>query len=296
MPVPDPQDLIQPGRRPALSVLGIPVFQKLDLVIGGLVMLFFLGSSLLSGGDTPRSLLGAVGIMIIMFLVGLAIEVMIESLRDVRGLGTIVGFITNGPEALCLIVGLLAGDILFAASTPLGSNFMNPLMLLAAALITGSAGAILAGYRARVLTVGLVTAVLAGVFFLLPPGWYPAWVAVTLVATGVLFRWRPPEPVEEVTGAVDVRRWVLAPAILLLVGAGYLLDPVVEFTAVASRAPKGLIGFLVLASLTSWPEFKSCIVLFRRRRAMAGVLNILVSNLTNLWLATAGVIVHLLVR
>ena len=76
--------------------------------------------------------------------------------------------------------------------------------------------------------------------------------------------------------------------------AGYFLDPVVSLTAEASHAPKGLIGFVVLAALTSWPEFRSCLTLLRRRRPLSAVLNVTVSNLTNLWLAGVGVVVYLL--
>jgi cation:H+ antiporter len=50
----------------------------------------------------------------------------------------------------------------------------------------------------------------------------------------------------------------------------------------------------VLSALTSWPEFKSCLSLFRRRRPLAAVLNITVSNVTNIWLAVLGVAVYLL--
>jgi cation:H+ antiporter len=86
------------------------------------------------------------------------------------------------------------------------------------------------------------------------------------------------------------------PAVLVLVMAGAYLDPVVTMTAEASRAPKGLIGFVVLAALTSWPEFRSCLTLLRRGRATSAVLNITVSNVTNLWLAVIGVMVFQLLN
>ena len=53
----------------------------------------------------------------------------------------------------------------------------------------------------------------------------------------------------------------LMPAILILTVSGYYLDPIVSFAAHHSHAPKGVIGFIVLATLTSWPEFKSCLAL-----------------------------------
>jgi len=82
--------------------------------------------------------------------------------------------------------------------------------------------------------------------------------------------------------------WLL-PAIIVLTGAGYFLDPVVSFAATHSHAPKGVIGFVVLATLTSWPEFKSCIILLKRGNRLAAILNITVSNITNLWLAAIGI-------
>ncbi len=277
-------------------VAGIPILQTLDLVIGALVLLFFLISALIEDGDVSGALVGAMGVMGIMFVVGATIEVIIEALRDLPGLGTVIGFITNGPEALCLIVGLAAGDVLFAASTPLGSNFMNPLLLLVAGLITGSTALIFRQHRATTLITLGVTAILAGSFFLIPPAIYPWWLAATVAVSVVLFLRRPPEPSETVDTAGQMPRWAVLPAALLLVVAGYFLDPVVGYAAAASHAPKGVIGFFVLATLTSWPEFKSCLTLLRRGRPLASVLNITVSNITNLWLASIGVIIHLLTR
>ncbi|MDX9897192.1 MAG: sodium:proton exchanger, partial [Desulfofustis sp.] len=85
----------------------------IDLLVWLLVIGFFCGSSLLFGGDLRLSFLGATGIIIEMLLIGICIEIIIEALKMTRGIGTITGFITNGPEALCLVVGLVAGDILF---------------------------------------------------------------------------------------------------------------------------------------------------------------------------------------
>jgi cation:H+ antiporter len=51
---------------------------------------------------------------------------------------------------------------------------------------------------------------------------------------------------------------------------------------------------VVLASLTSWPEFKSCIVLLKRGNRLGAILNITVSNITNIWLAAIGIAAYLL--
>jgi cation:H+ antiporter len=281
-------------RRRRFSIGGIVLLQPLDLVIGGLVLLFFLISAITSGGDVLRAVAGGLAIMLVMFVVGAAIEVIIDSLRDIPGLGTAVGFITNGPEMLCLLVGLIGDDIIFAASTPLGSNFMNPIMLLAAGLITATLGSVFLRDRILTVTTLVVTAGLAAVFFLLDDDQYVVWIAIVTVASIVLFMRRPSDPAQLSDGG-GLPRWAAAPAALALVVAGYWLDPVVTLTAEASRAPKGLIGFFVLAALTSWPEFRSCLGLLRRGRTTSAVLNITVSNITNLWLAGLGVAVYLLV-
>jgi len=287
---------IDPPRKPrGLVIRGLVLLQPLDLVISALVVAFFLVSALISGGDIPRSIEGALLIMLVMFVVGAAIEVIIEALRDMPGLGTAVGFITNGPEALCLLVGLLTGDLIYAASTPLGSNFMNPLMLLAAGMASTALPAIFSRHRGFTVITLLSSGILAGGFFAIPESWYLGWLVVAAMVSGILFRVRPGDPAEPLTtGEAGLRRWHAIPATLLLVVAGYFLDPVVSLTAEASRAPKGLIGFVVLAALTSWPEFRSCLTLLRRRRPLSAVLNVTVSNLTNLWLAGVGVVVYLL--
>jgi cation:H+ antiporter len=300
VPLTPPPPRPAPTRRPRLcfAVGGVQLFEPLDIIAWVFVLVFFSGSSLLRGGHLPPSLLGALEIVVIMFFVGASIEVIIEALRNVRGLGTLVGFITNGPEALCLVVGLIAGDILFAASTPLGSNFMNPVMLLLAAACTGCFRETLRTHPGYTVVCIVLTASLACGFFFIPAAWYPAWMALALLVTVVLFRRRPPEPSVGEEGGDDGglgRIWFL-PAFAVLVGAGYLLDPAVSFAAAHAHAPKGVIGFFVLSTLTSWPEFKSCLALNRRRRCLGSVLNITVSNITNIWLAWLGVAVYLLAR
>jgi len=268
--------------------------QVYDGVIWGLVLLFFSGSALLSAGNVFWALIGAAGIVVIMFLVSASVEVIIEVIKDIKGLGTMVGFITNGPEALCLIVGLIAGDVLFAASTPLGSNVMNPLLLLAAAGLTGNL-LVTAGTHTRYTAPCiLLTAFLAVVFFFFPEEGYPLWLAGALVISIVLFFRRPPEPAGEKSADRSISTAWFLPAMAVLVAAGYFLDPVVSFTAGHSNSPKGIIGFFVLATLTSWPEFKSTLSLLRRGKPLAAVLNITVSNITNIWLAVIGVFIHML--
>ena len=285
-----------PFRRQGLVVRGLVLLHPLDMAIAVLILLFFLANAWLRNGDAVLALQGALLIVLVMFLVAMAIEVIIEALRNLRGLGTAVGFITNGPEALCLLVGLLARDIIFAASTPLGSNFMNPLMLLGAAMITGTPALVWRKDRALTVTTLLLTAGLAGVFFALPPSFHWPWLVVTAIVSVVFFRARSKEPKSKPGSSPGgLRPWHAVPAILLLILAGFSLDPVVSLTAEASRAHKGVIGFFVLAALTSWPEFRSCLTLLRRGRTTSAVLNITVSNLTNLWLAVTGVLIYKLV-
>ncbi|CAG37562.1 sodium/calcium exchange proteins [Desulfotalea psychrophila] len=266
---------------------------RIDLVVWLLVISFFLGSAVLFNGDLPMSFLGAAGIIFEMLLIGMAVEIIIECLKNTKGIGTLTGFITNGPEAITLIVGLVAGDIIFAASTPLGSNFMNPILLLIATLTCGYFFTISKIHPIyTIFSIG-TTALLAGTFFLLPTQYYLFWGLTVLIVTVPLFIFRPKEEGEEETGySFSPRLWIL-PAILILCMAGYFLDPIVSFTAEHSKAPKNIIGFIVLATLTSWPEFKSCLALLKRNNPLAAILNIVVSNITNIWLAVIGVGVYL---
>ena len=225
-----------------------------------------------------------------MMLIGLSIEIIIESIKHIKGIGTVTGFITNGPEALCLVVGLVAGDILFAASTPLGSNFMNPILLITAAIICKRALQTVKTKPSYTIITILSTATLAVSFFIVPESFYKYWLMLAILVTVPLFFLRPDEGEEESDEMYhkDARKWLI-PAVLLLLGTGYFLDPVVSFAAENSKAPKGVIGFLVLASLTSWPEFKSCLALLNRNKPLAAILNITISNITNIWLAASGI-------
>lgn len=267
---------------------------KLDYVVWGLVLLFFSGSALLFGGNFSLAVVGAVGVVIELLFISFAIEIIIESLKNTKGIGTLTGFITNGPEAVCLIVGLIVGDIIFAASTPLGSNFMNPVLLFIAAIVCRQLSTTASTKAVYTFATIIFSAVLAGGFFLLPERQYILWLLTAAVITLPLFFLRPEEShVEEEEDYMFSPSIWLVPSILLLVAGGYYLDPVVSFAAEHSKAPKGVIGFIVLSTLTSWPEFKSCLALLKRGKALATILNITVSNITNIWLAMVGVATYL---
>lgn len=268
---------------------------KLDLCIWLLVIAFFCGSATLFNGDLQMAFLGASGIIVEMLIIGITIEIIIETLKDTKGIGTITGFITNGPEALCLIVGLIVGDLIFAASTPLGSNFMNPVMLLVASLVCGTFFITWTTKKLYTWSTIIVTAFMAGLFFFIDSSSYYIWLLAAVLISSALFFLRPREEAEQMESERDYtpsKLWLLS-SIIILTGAGYFLDSVVSFTAEHSHTPKGLIGFLVLATLTSWPEFKSCLSLLSRGKNLAAILNITVSNITNIWLAAAGILAYL---
>lgn len=275
----------------------IDSISRLDLLVWFIVIIFFCGSSLIFGGNLQFSFLGASGIIIEMLFIGMSIEIIIDCLKHTKGIGTITGFITNGPEALCLLVGLVVGDIIFAASTPLGSNFMNPVLLVIAAIICRH---FLAIFKTNALYTWLTisfTALMAVSFFLIPKDMYLMWVILVSVVTIILFFKRPSEPLPNTNNEEEsISKIWLIPAIGLLTAAGYFLDPVVSFAAEHSHAPKGIIGFIVLATLTSWPEFKSCLGLFQRKNIIGAILNITVSNITNIWLAAIGVSAYLMTK
>ena len=172
---------------------------------------------------------------------------------------------------------------------------MNPILLVIAALICGKLWQVIRTKTLYTITTICLTAGLAGTFFLLSEKYYLYWLVGVLVVTIPLFYFRPEEPTSDAEESFSFNPtfWLL-PAILILTGAGYYLDLVVSFAAEHSQAPKGIIGFIVLSTLTSWPEFKSCLALLARNKPLAAVLNIAVSNITNIWLATLGVGAYLL--
>jgi len=243
-------------------------------------------------GNIPMSFLGASGVIVCMFFIGLSIDIIIETIKNLKGTGTIIGFITNGPEMICLAVGLWVGDVLFAASTPLGSNVINPLLLVVAAL---TAGRFLVVYKIKLLyssTAVVLMATTAISFFFIKETAYPIWITVAIIVSLSFFIFRPKEH-ESAFEHVRITKFWIGPAILTLLLMGYFLDPVVSFASENSNAPKGVIGFFILALLTSWPEFKSTLGLISRGRYLSSIINIVVSNITNLWLASAGILFYL---
>ncbi len=270
---------------------------RLDFLCWFLVVLFFSGSALVFDGNFLASSGAAMGVVAVMMVIGISIEVIIESLKGVKGLGTITGFITNGPELVCLVAGLAAGDILFAASTPLGSNFINPVLLAGAALVSRTFCTTFQANWKYTLTCIPLTAGYAVIFYLLPEKFFCGWTILGGVLTVALFFKRPSEAGQEAQEASkSIPGWMIFPASILLIVAGWLLDPVVSYASLQSCAPKGVIGFFVLATLSSWPEFKCCLALLRRHQHLAAILNISVSNITNIWLAIAGVAAYLVMN
>ena len=134
---------------------------RLDLFVWLTVIVFFCGSAALFGGNIHMAFIGSAGIIFEMLLIGICIEIIIEALKETRGIGTLTGFITNGPEAVCLLVGLLVGDIIFAASTPLGSNFMNPILLVCSGIAAKSLAVLFRTNRLFFVITTTITAFLA---------------------------------------------------------------------------------------------------------------------------------------
>lgn len=279
-----------------MKKLLIESMQKLDFIIWWITLLFFIGSAFIMWWDINNSFLWASWIIVLMFLVWLSIELILSSLKHVKWVGKITGFITNWPEALVLIVWLIWWNVLFAASTPLGSNVMNPILLLTAILVTGYLLKLKKFNYKWFFTISFIlTAILATIFFKIPENYYIYWIILSLVISIALFSKKfDHEDSEE--DQESVSKWYLPLWILILLVSGYFLDPVVSFTAEASLAPKWVIWFLVLATLTSWPEFKSVLALLRRKKTLDAFINILVSNITNLWLAIIWVIIWMLIK
>ena len=270
--------------------------QKLDFIIWGITLLFFIWSAVIMWWNIDESFMWASWIIVLMFLVWFSIELILAGLQHVKWVWKITWFITNGPEALVLVVWLISGNILFAASTPLGSNVMNPILLVIAIIISWFFLHLQKFQHKKFFIIGFIlTAILATIFFKIPQEYYLIWILVSLSVSIYLFSRKfvheesPEVPENEPTSYLII--WV----IILLI-SWYFLDPVVNFTADASLAPKWLIWFLVLATLTSWPEFKSVIALMKRKKTLDAFMNILVSNITNIWLAISWVIVWLIIK
>ena len=274
-----------------VSIIGI---DRYDIISWIIVILFFLTSSLTFHGNMINSILGASGIVVLMLIISISITIILEVLKGHDKLGEIAGYITNGPEALCLIVGLVHSKIVFAASVPLGSNFANPILLVFAAIIAGSFLQVIKTEWERTWSIILLSMFMAGSFFWKSSTLFRLeWVIISLILSIVLYRMKPAERnYGEKKGGI-ISRYRLIPAILSLIMAGYLLEPLVSFTAKNSLVPEGLIGFLVLSFMTSWPEFRSALSLIRMNKIRSAIINIVVSNITNLWLAIVGTIIYL---
>ena len=259
--------------------------QKLDFVVWFITLLFFTISSIIMWWDLIKSFSWGSWIIILMFFVWFSIEIILSALKNVKWLWTITWFITNWPEALVLIVWLISWNILFAASTPLGSNVMNPILLFIWLIITWYILK-LSDFKNKYffLSSFILSAIIASIFFFIDEKFYIYWVILSLIITISLFlkKFTHEKIIIEdwKTNKLFLPLWI----IILLI-AWYFLDPVVSFTAEASKSPKWVIWFVVLATLTSWPEFKSVLALLKRNRLQDAFINIFVSNLTNIWLA-----------
>lgn len=268
---------------------------KLDFISWGLVFGFFAVCASLFHGNVEQTIIGAGAIIILMLVISHSIELILGVLRDHPKAGELTGYITNGPEALCVAVGLLNNKLLFAAGVPLGSNFANPVLMLVAAVVTMYFFPFVRSLNWRSNTIITGTMLLAGLFYL--PFvqlhlWY--WVLATIVLTAVFYAIKGKEDEGAEEDIESVPPVYLVPATVMLVAAGYFLDPAVSFTALHSKVPPGAIGFFVLSFITSWPEFRSAITLLKRARMKAALMNIMVSNLTNLWLAVFAATAYLL--
>lgn len=279
-----------------MKKLLIDSLQKLDFVIWGITLLFFIGSAIFLWWNINESFLWASWIIVLMFLIWFSIELILSALKNVKWVWKITWFITNWPEALVLIVWLIWWDVLFAASTPLGSNVMNPLLLLIALWISWILFKLKSFKYKIFFTISFIlTAILAITFFQIPDNYYIYWIILSLIISIYLFT-KKFEHEEHIDSIESANKLYLPLGMIILLISWYFLDPIVSFTAEASKAPKWVIWFLVLATLTSWPEFKSVLALLKRKKILDAFENILVSNITNLWLAIIWVIIWILVK
>ena len=142
----------------------------------------------------------------------------------------------------------------------------------------------------------MITAILAISFFNIQESYYVYWIILSFIISLWLFfkKYNHQEDVED--EQVIENKIYLPLGIIILLISWFFLDPIVNFTAEASKSPKWLIWFLVLATLTSWPEFKSVLALLKRKKTLDAFINILVSNITNLWLAIIWVTIWLFMQ
>ncbi len=266
--------------------------QKLDFIIWWLTLLFFIVSAIIMWWNINEAFIWASWIIVLMFFVWFSIELILWALNNIKWLWKITWFITNWPEALVLIVWLISWNILFAASTPLWSNVMNPILLLTAILITWYFFKIKElNHKMYFILWFLVTALIATWFFKLPENYYIYWIIFAFIISTWLFLKKYDHSNHYEEEQVLENKSYLPLWIIILLISWYFLDPVVNFTAEASKSPKWLIWFLVLATLTSWPEFKSVLGLLKRKKSLDAFINIMVSNITNIWLAIIWVLI-----
>ncbi len=62
---------------------------RLDVICRILVVVFFGGCALIFNGSFNESLFASGGVVFIMILIGLSIEIIIQALKHVKGIGTI---------------------------------------------------------------------------------------------------------------------------------------------------------------------------------------------------------------
>lgn len=264
-----------------------------DLTAWWITILFFIGSAFFYWWNISESFLWALWIIFLTFFVWFSIELILDSLKNIKWLWEVTGFITNWPEALVLIVWLISWNIIFAASTPLGSNLVNPILLFIAILITWSF-LLIKKFRHKIFYPiwFLLTATFASSFFIIDEKYYWFWAILWIFLTFWLFYYNRKishkssdleDTVEEIIE--NSPKYYLPVWVIILFVAWYFLDPVVSFASEVSKAPKWIIWFVVLSTLTSWPEFKSCISLLKKKRTIDAFINILISNIANIWLA-----------
>lgn len=269
---------------------------KLDITIWIITILFFIISAFFYSWNITNSVYWSIWIILLMLFVSISIEMILISLKNIKWLWTITWFITNWPEALVLVVWLISWNIIFAASTPLWSNFVNPILLLLWIILMKKFNLVLRyRYKYFFLIWFILTSILALTFFFIWEKHYLLWLWISLIISFLLF-FRKLEhheiEIETEIEIINVTSKILLPVwILILLFSWYFLDPIVWFTAEASKTPKWVIWFLVLSTLTSWPEFKSVLSLLKKWKLQDSFVNILVSNITNLWLAIVWIIV-----
>lgn len=268
---------------------------KLDITVWIITVLFFIFSAWFYSWNIIYSIYWSIWIVVLMLFVWISIEMTLISLKNIKWLWTITGFITNWPEALVLVVWLMSWNIIFATSTPLWSNFINPILFLLWIVIMKKLKLMLNyKYRYFFLIWFIITWFLALLFFFIQEHYYLQWLLITLIISFILFFKKLDNHQSEIDTEVEVieitSKLLLPSWIIILLLSWYFLDPIVWFTSEVSKTPKWIIWFLVLSTLTSWPEFKSVLLLLKKWKLQDSFINILVSNITNLWLAIIGII------